>query len=106
MLIHEMSLRDVMFGVWCAMSATRVIGSGFFCKTTNLQTHIAYILKLFLITGSTARTYTCNSFFQQETATCHNTNNSMRSLESVFGHRILRRGLRPPRLTYLSLCDG
>jgi hypothetical protein len=29
MFIHEVPLRDVKFGVWCAMSATRIIGPVF-----------------------------------------------------------------------------
>jgi hypothetical protein len=26
MLIHKVELRDIKFGVWCAMSATRITG--------------------------------------------------------------------------------
>jgi len=36
-LIVEGPLRDVEFGVWCALSATRIIGTYFFKKKINFS---------------------------------------------------------------------
>jgi len=46
-----------------------------------------------------------NSYFQQDGATCHASNESMTEIESLFGDRIISKALWPSRAPDLSLPD-
>ena len=103
MLIQEVPLHGVQVGVWCAMSATRIIGPIFFSETLNSHRYVTQILTPFFERLSDyERTY---AFFQQDNASSRTANNSVRCLQSVFGDRIISRGLWPPYSPDLNPCD-
>lgn len=43
-LINEMRLQDVGVGVWCAISATRIIAYFYFSETTNSPRYVTQVL--------------------------------------------------------------
>lgn len=47
MLMHEVSLRDVKFGVWCITSATRTVGL-IFCETLSAHRCVVQVRVQFL----------------------------------------------------------
>ena len=58
MLIHEVQLHDVKFGVWCAMSATSIIVAIFpFDTMPTFFEHLSYCRKI------------CTIFCQQDIVT-------------------------------------
>jgi hypothetical protein len=76
----------VKVGVWCAASA-RIVGPVFFNKTINCERYMQVILRqLFPELTDKERLY---GWFQQDSATTHNTRISVQTLSNAFGDRII-----------------
>jgi hypothetical protein len=101
--VHEVPLHDLKVGVWCAISARRIIGPVFFHETINSERYVRLILSPFFdqLTDE-EKSY---GHFMQDNATAHTANNSMVALDEVFGERVISRGLWPPRSPDLNPCD-
>lgn len=102
-MIHEVPHHAAKVGVWCAVSALRIIGPIFYDTTVDSHVYVNSILNNFfpLLT----RNERLCGWFQQDSATAHTAENSMHELRSVYGDRIISRGLWPPRSPDLSPCD-
>jgi len=81
-LVHEVPLYEID-GVWCAMSASWVIGIIFF-KIINSHRYVPHVLIpiLFAHLSNYGRHY---DLLQQDNGKAHMADNSVRCLESVFG---------------------
>jgi hypothetical protein len=101
--IHEVPLHDVKIGVWCAISAHRIIGSVFCQYTINSERYVRLILTPFF-RELTEEEKTCG-YFKQDNATAHTASHSMNEINQVFGDRMVSRWLRPPRSPDLNPCD-
>ena len=67
-LVHEQPLQDQKFGVWCAVSGTRIIGPIFFDRTVNMEVCMNIFEEFCAQLTEEER----QSFlFQQHGATCH-----------------------------------
>ena len=102
-LIHEVPLHDQKIGVWCAVTAERIIGPIFFDDTINSDRYRRNILEPFFqqLTDDELR----YAYFQQDSATAHTAHNSLQDIEAVFDDRVISKGLWPPRSPDLTLCD-
>jgi len=68
-LIEQEPLRDIKTGLWCAVSATRIIRPNFISDTTHSEGHHGQILApLFRNWSNKEKEY---RFFQQDIATVH-----------------------------------
>jgi hypothetical protein len=77
MLIHAMPLHDVKFGVWCGISATRIIGPTVFSEFVDSHRDVTQnMTPLFEYDFDYERTY---SFYQQDRASVNIENNYVRS---------------------------
>jgi hypothetical protein len=96
-------LHDLKVGVWCAISARRIIEPVFVHETINSERYVRLILSPFFdqLTDE-EKSY---GHFMQDNATVHTANNSMVALDEVFGERVISRGLWPPRSHDLNPCD-
>jgi inhibitor of nuclear factor kappa-B kinase subunit alpha len=101
--VHQIPLHDIKIGVWCAVSARRIIGPIFYHETVNSDRYVRHILEPFFeqLTDD-ERQY---GYFQQDNATAHTARNSISALQEVFDDRIISTGLWPPRSPDLSVCD-
>ena len=102
-VIHEGQRNEQKVGVWCAISASRIVGPIFYEGTINSERYIAQILRPFF--SELTEEEKTFGFFQQDGATAHTANDSMNVLQSVFEDRIISRGLWPARSPDLSACD-
>jgi hypothetical protein len=102
-LTHEAPFHPVKVGVWCAISAGRIVGPVFFNETINCETYVQVILRQFL-SGLTEeeRLY---GWFQQDSATAHTACMSLHTLSDVFGDRIISSDIWPVRSSNLNACD-
>jgi hypothetical protein len=81
-VLHQRLLHDTKVGVWCALSARRVIGPIFFGDTVNSDRYVSDILEpLFQELTEEETRY---GYFQQDSATAHTASNSMQRLWDVF----------------------
>ena len=90
-------------GVWCGISALRIIGPIFFYETLNSERYVNNILRPFFNMLRGPEKEYC--YFQQDGATAHTSRNSMQEIENVFGDRVISRGRWPARSPDLSACD-
>jgi hypothetical protein len=69
-VLHQRLLHDIKVGVWCAVSARRVIGLIFFGDTLNSDRYVSDILEPFFqeITEEETR----YGYFQQDSTTARN----------------------------------
>jgi hypothetical protein len=81
-VLHQRPLHDIKVGVWCAVSAQRVIGPIFFGDTVNFDRYVSDILELFF--QELTEEETRYGYFQQDSATAHTACNSMHCLRDVF----------------------
>jgi hypothetical protein len=101
--VIQIPLHDMKIGVWCAVSARRIIGPVFYHETVKSDRYVRNILEPFfeqLIDDEIQ--YGC---FQQDNAIAHTARNSMSALQEVFDDRIISTGLWLPRVPDLSVCD-
>jgi hypothetical protein len=90
-------------GVWCAVTARRIIGPIVFQDTVKAEIYRTEILTPFFEQLSDIeRQY---SYFQKDSATPHIANNSLQAIREVFDDRIISKGLCPPRSPDLTVCD-
>jgi hypothetical protein len=80
-----------MIGVWCAITASRIVGPIFFENTNNSERCVTDILRPFFdsITEE-EKTY---GYFMQYGATTHTATYSINVLKEVFEDRLISRGL-------------
>jgi inhibitor of nuclear factor kappa-B kinase subunit alpha len=99
----EVPLHDQKIGVWCAISAARIVGPIFFEETINSERYVSDILQPFFesITEE-EKTY---GYFMQDGATAHIATYSIHVLNKVFEDRLISRGLWPARSPDLNPCD-
>jgi hypothetical protein len=89
-------------GVWCAVSAERVIGPIFFERTVNSDVYKDIFMTFVEQLGDIDLT---EGYFQQDGATCHTFNESMMLINSFFMGRVISKNLWPPRSPDLSSAD-
>lgn len=101
--VHEVPLHDQKIGVWCAVSAYRIIGPIFFDSTINSQRYRDGILTPFFEQLTDIK---CQSgIFQQDSATAHTADDSLNFIQEIFEDRVISKGLWPPRSPDLTVCD-
>ena len=107
---HETPLHAQKVGVWCAVSARRIIGPIFFHQTLNSARYIADIFNPFVAAlTEEEKTY---GYFQQDGATAHTAGQTLEHIYTIFTpDRVVSRGQLghfpswPPRSPDLSVCD-
>jgi hypothetical protein len=82
-------------GVWCAISARRIVGPVFFNEIINCEKYVQVILgQFFCELTEDERIY---GWFQQDSATPHTSRMSMQALSGVFGDIIISSDIWPAR---------
>ena len=101
--IHEIPLHDERIGVWCAVNGFRIIGPIFFNNTINAARYRDDILTPFFeeLTDIDCR----NGYFQQDSATAHTAQDSLKLISEIFEDRVISAGLWPSRSPDLTACD-
>jgi hypothetical protein len=99
----ETPLHPQKVGVWCAISAERVIGPIFFERTVNSDVYKDIFMTYLEQLDDTALT---KGYFQQDGATCHTSSDSMALINSFFMGRVISKKLWPPRSPDLSSADN
>ncbi|PSN41908.1 hypothetical protein C0J52_06823 [Blattella germanica] len=89
------ALHSEKIGVWVAISKSRIIGPLFYDTTVDSDVYIDQIIYPFLSLLNEDEIQRC--FFQQDNATPHTSNKSLKVLNELFGERIISKGLWPPR---------
>jgi hypothetical protein len=89
--IYEVPLHDVKIGVWCAISAHRIIGPVFFQETINSELYVKLILTPFF--RELTEEEKTNGYFMQDNTTAHSANHSMNEINQLFGDRVVSRGI-------------
>ena len=99
----EKPLHSLKVGVWCAMSRRRIVGPIFFTETVTAERYCNEIIASFVneLTDDEKTT----AYFQQDGATAHTANSSLRCLGEIFQTRIISKGIWPPRSPDLSVLD-
>lgn len=101
-VIHETPLYDEKVGVWCAVSASRIVGPIFFDTTVNTEVYTGIFNTFVEQLDDIELT---QGYFQQDGATCHTSNKSMEHVTSFFADRIITKDLWPPRSPDLTSPD-
>jgi len=101
--LHETPLHDLKVGVWCALSANRIIGPIFFNWTINSQRYVDTILQPFF--QQLTEQERMHSYFQQDNATAHTSNLALATINQVFQDRVINRNLWPANSPDLNPCD-
>ena len=100
--ICEAPLHSEKIGVWCALSRKRIIGPIFFSTTITAERYQDIIHQALSLFTEDEINF---SFFQQDSATCHTANSTLRFLEDIFADRVITAGLWPPRSPDLTPLD-
>jgi hypothetical protein len=91
-------------GVWCSVSARRLLYPCSFNETVNCERYVHVIHgQLFPELTEEERLY---GWFQQDSATVHSARMSMQALSDVFGDRIISSGIWPARSPDLYPCNS
>jgi hypothetical protein len=102
-LTHKALLHSLKVGVWCVLSAKRIVGPVFFYEMINCERYIEVILgQFFSELTEEERLY---GWFQQDSATTHTARTSMQALSGIFGDRIISSDIWPVRSPDLNPCD-
>ncbi|XP_031327482.1 uncharacterized protein LOC116158782 [Photinus pyralis] len=99
----ETSLHPQKVGVWVAMSRRRIIGPIFFYETINGERYRAILHQA--IEENLQDDELQHGFFQQDGATAHTANETLRYLQEFYGDRIISTGLWPPSSPDLTPLD-
>jgi Helix-turn-helix domain (DUF4817) len=105
---HEQPLHDEKLLVWCAMSEHGIIGPFVFNNTVNSQRYREMLNDFFFPRLRALRIPLATTWFQQDGATAHCSNETLQLLQTKFGDRIISRRTQqpwPPRSPDLSACD-
>lgn len=94
-------LHSQKIGVWCAVSRKRIVGPLFFESTVDGSVYRELIQQFVALLEVNER----YSWFQQDGATCHTSNETMDMLEAFFGDRLISKNLWPPRSPDLTIPD-
>lgn len=100
-VLHERPLHCQKTGVWCALSRRRIVGPLFFETTVNSVVYQDIITQFIALLEEDER----YCWLQQDGATCHTSNETMRFLREFFGERLISKGLWPPRSPDLTPAD-
>jgi hypothetical protein len=93
----------VKVGVWCAVSARRIVEPVFFKRTINFERYVQVVLRqFFTVLTEEGKLY---GWFQQDSATAHIAHMSMQAMSIVFGDRIISSGIWPACSPDLNPCD-
>jgi hypothetical protein len=90
-------------GVWCAVSARRIVGPVFFKETINCGRYVQIILGQFF--PELIEEEILYDLFQQDSTTAHNARMSLRTSYDVFGDKIMSSGIWPACSPDLKHCD-
>lgn len=113
-LKHQKPLHSPKVTVWAALSARGVIGPYFFenerghTVTVNTERYIAMLQNFLAPTLQDFDGFNQRSWFQQDGATCHTSNDSLSAVREIFGKKVIsKRGdiNWPPRSPDLSPMD-
>ena len=99
----EKPLHSIKIGVWCAMSRRCIIGPIFFTETITAERYCNEILRFFVDELSEEEKLT--AYFQQDGATAHTANSTLRFFNDIFQSRVIFKGIWPPRSTDLRVLD-
>ena len=99
----EKPLHSIKVGVWCAMSRRRIIGPIFFTQTITAERYCNELFCSFVDELSEEEKLT--AYFQQDGATAHTANSTLRFLNNTFQTRVISKGIWPPRSPDLSVLD-
>jgi hypothetical protein len=86
--VHETPLHDQKLRVSVAISRRRIVGPLFFEETMNSKRYCSMLHDFIGLIEEDEITY---SWFQQDGATSHTANNSMKLLNEIFGERVISR---------------
>lgn len=113
-LKHQKPLHSPKVTVWAALSARGIIGPYFFedrrrnAVTVNTERYIAMLQNFFSPALQDFDGFNQQSWFQQDGATCHTSNDSLSAVREIFGQKVIsKRGAInwPPRSPDLSPLD-
>jgi hypothetical protein len=79
--VDEKPLNDQKLGVWVAISRRRIVGPLFFEETVNSERNCSMLHEFIGLLEEDEITY---FRFQQDGATAHTANNSMKMLNEIF----------------------
>ena len=97
------ALHPEKIGVWVAFSRARIVGPIFFETTVDSNVYCSEIIFPFIAQLNENEINQC--FFQQDNATAHTSNHTLKFLNELFGERIISKGLWLPRSPVLSPPD-
>lgn len=100
-VFHETPLHCLKIGVWCAVSRHRIVGPIFYEGNVNSVVYQDIITQFISLLEYDERF----CWLQQDGATCHTSNETMRFLREFFDDRIISKGLWPPRSPDLTSPD-
>jgi hypothetical protein len=101
-LTYDVLLHPVKAGVWCAVSARKIVGPVFFNETINCKRCVQVVLGRLFPQLTEERLY---GWFQQDSATAHTERISMLALSDVSGDRIISSGIWQGCSPDLNPCD-
>lgn len=113
-LKHQKPLHSPKVTVWAAIAKWGIIGPYFFennrgqAVTVNSERYTAMLRSFLIPTLQESRGYTRNTWFQQDGATCHTSNESIEVVREMFPQKLIsRRGdiSWPPRSPDLTPAD-
>jgi hypothetical protein len=99
----EVPLHDQKIGVWCAITASRIVGPIVSENIINSERYASDILRPFF--GSITEKVKTYGYSMQDGSTAHTVTYSMNVLNEVFENRLINRGLWPARSPDLNPCD-
>ncbi|PNF28643.1 hypothetical protein B7P43_G08721, partial [Cryptotermes secundus] len=99
--LHEKPLHCQKIRVWCAVSCHQVVGPIFFDTTVNSPVYQDIITQLIVLLA--VDEHEC--WLQQDSATCHKSNETMQFLHEFFSDHIISKALWPLRSPDLSPAD-
>jgi hypothetical protein len=102
MLRMKKTLHDQKLGAWVAVSRWHVVVPLVFEETVNSKRYCSMLHDFIDLLEEDEITY---SWFQQDGATTHTANNSMKLLKEIFGERVISSNLWPPRSSDLTPPD-
>jgi hypothetical protein len=113
-LKHQKPLHSPKVTVWAALSASGIIGPYFYedqrnrAVTVNTERYIVMLQNFFAPALQDFSGFNRSSWFQQDGATCHTSNDSIAALREIFGQKVIsKRGdiHWPPRSPDLTPMD-